>query len=72
MTLEIASQISSIVSAIVSIIGLIGLGTLVYKFVLKQDNKNPVIVQGNMNVNGDVVTGGVSANSRFSKNNYEQ
>ncbi len=72
MTLEIASRISSIVSALASIIGLVGLGTLVYKFVWKQDNNNPVIVRGDMNVNGDVVTGGVSVSPRFSKNNYEQ
>lgn len=69
MTLEIASQIASVASAFFALIGLLGLGALVYKFVFKQENKNSLIIHGD--VNGDVVAGGVSTSAKFTENKHE-
>lgn len=57
MTLENSADIASIVSAIFGFIGLFGLGALVHKFVIRQNNETAFTVHGD--INGDVITGGV-------------
>lgn len=60
--LESASYIASILSAIFGFMGLLGLGALVYKIVIKQDNNTSFTVNGN--INGDVVSGGIKGRSK--------
>ncbi len=62
MTLENFADIASIASAIFGLIGLLGSGVLVYKFVFKQQNNTAFTVHGD--INGDVITGGVSGKTK--------
>lgn len=63
--LETLSYIASILSAAFALVGLFGLGALVYKIVIKQDNSTSFIVHGD--INGDVVSGGIKGRSKSIK-----
>lgn len=65
MSLENISYVASIVSALVGIFGLFGLGMLVYKIVFKQEQNNNVTVHGDFN--GDVINKGTITTSNVSK-----
>jgi len=63
--LETSSYIASIISAVVGLLGLVGLGMIVSKIVFKQQNNTHVIVNGNFI--GDVTTKGTVDASNTSK-----